>query len=104
MDHEPSVFGDRRPLSCSEIEELLDSYIDEEMAAPMVCRFEQHLSHCEECRALVTDCEQIVFAAKSLAEESIPQDVSLRLRESLREQVGNNVVRKPPKLVLVKPD
>ena len=104
MDKDVKSILERRVLSCSDVEELLDSYVDGEMAASMTPRFEQHLDGCEYCRILVADCQQLVSVARSLADAPIPQEISQRLREALRAKVGHETPNPPPpvKLTLVK--
>lgn len=104
MDSDRKSFLERRGLSCSEVEELLDSYIDAEMSPPLTFRFEQHLESCELCRSLVSDCQHIVTMARSLSEAPIPPMVSLRLREALRERVNYDNQASKPTLTLVKSD
>lgn len=85
-DSRPSVSG--RILHCTDIEALLDSYLDEEIDPLTSRQFEQHLDRCELCRSLVDDCRQIVHVAKTLSDKAVPADVSRRLRERLEEEIG----------------
>ncbi|MFN8389018.1 MAG: zf-HC2 domain-containing protein [Bdellovibrionota bacterium] len=102
MDNDHKTFLERRALGCSEIEELLDSYIDGEMPLGMVGRFEQHVHQCDACNSLVEDCQHIVEMAKSLAEVKVPEGVRSRLRAALKEQVGHDVEKSRARLTLVK--
>ena len=104
MDNDRKSFLERRGLSCGEVEELIDSYIDSEMSPPHAARFEQHLERCEYCRALVSDCQHIVSMAKTLSEAPMPPGVSMRLREALRDRVGYDSQKTQPHLTLVKSD
>lgn len=91
-------------LSCSDVEELLDSYLDSDITTGTQQRFEKHLEKCEECRSLVEDCQNIKKIAQSLVEDVIPSDVSQRLRAVLEEKVGHCTEEKTNKrhLTLVK--
>lgn len=104
MDNDQIAFLERHRIGCREVEELIDAYIDGEMAPPLVARVETHLSGCESCRATVSHCRAIVDTAKTLAAEPIPPAVSARLRAALRERVGYDspAPRPRPKLTLVK--
>ena len=75
-------------ISCSEVEALLDDYIDGEIDELTRARFEQHVQRCESCSSLVLDCRHIIAVAKSLADEPVPADVSHRLRKRLEEEMG----------------
>lgn len=103
MEREHHRYLERDILNCSDIEELLDDYIDAELGEPLNHRFSIHIDSCEACRLLVSDCREIVQAAKLLAAQPIPQGVSERLRAVLREQVGHSVpLRNKPQLTLIK--
>ncbi len=95
-------FLERTNLDCSEVGELLDCYVDNEMISPLRARFDVHLENCQCCRNLVQDCKHIVDIAKTLNDAPIPSDVSLRLRRALRDQVGYNVISLKPRLSVVK--
>ena len=104
MDNDQIAFLERHRIGCREVEELIDEYIDGEMAQPLVSRVEQHLSSCEGCRGIVDHCRMVVDTAKTLASDPIPAAVSSRLRAALRERVGyeSTTSRPKPKLTLVK--
>lgn len=104
MENDLKLFLERRVLNCSEVEELLDHYIDGDMPEDVKARFERHIEHCDYCHSLVADCQHLVSVAKSLAETPIPRDVSERLREALRARVGHQVQVSGAKLSLVKTD
>jgi anti-sigma factor RsiW len=84
MDREQESFLTSPNLSCEEVEELLDCYIDSEMILPLKVRFEAHLSQCEHCAELVSDCKDIVNVAKTLNDDPLPEDICLSLRETIR--------------------
>ena len=102
MDKDQIPFLENAVLSCSDVEELLDCYLDEEMIDPLKKRFEEHTTTCEHCRTMVRDCGNIVQLARTLRDEPIPAEVSLRLREALAERVGHNVIQMRPRLTVVK--
>jgi predicted anti-sigma-YlaC factor YlaD len=102
MDNEQIPFLESASLSCSDVEELMDCYLDKEMVSALVSKFEEHLKTCESCRDLVYDCRHIIEVARDLDNEPIPKEVSLRLREALATRVGHNVIPHRRKLVLLK--
>ncbi len=104
MDNDQIAFLERHRIGCREVEELIDAYIDGEMAPQLVSRVDAHLGGCEPCRGMVEHCRAILDTAKTLASDPIPPAVSARLRAALRERVGYDspAPRPRPKLTLVK--
>ena len=85
-----------------DVEDLLDCYLDGELASGLVSRFEGHLHRCESCQELVEDCQTVIRLARELDREPIPADVSQRLRSALSEELGEVLVRQRPVLSVVK--
>ncbi len=102
MEDEQIPFLKSAAVSCNDIEELLSCYIDGEMIAPLQERFEGHLKECDSCRGLIDDCRSLKDIAATLDEHQLPHEVSLRLREALRDKVGYNVTYLRPRLTLIK--
>ena len=75
-------------LRCSDVEQLVDSYLDGEMSEGTEWRFQAHLARCEKCRELVDDFQSLVATARTLAEKPIDPGVQRRLREALLKEVG----------------
>ncbi len=75
-------------LSCSEVELLLDDYIDGELDEKIRSRVDKHLAGCDSCAALVLDCRRLIEVARTLANEPVPASVSRRLRERLAQETG----------------
>ena len=100
-ERDQKSFPRRKRLSCSDVEELVDSFIDGEMSTELNTAFRAHLEQCSECSGLVHDCEAIVSAARTLADMPLPDDVGERLRLALRDQVGHTCPSRP-KLWVVK--
>lgn len=88
MDNDQFSSRCDRILPCAEIEKHLDSYLDGEIDQSLKRNFEQHLTRCEACSSLVTDCQHILQVAKNLSETVVPQDVRKRLRERLADETG----------------
>ena len=101
MERSDKSLIERAVLGCADVEELLDSYLDDEIEVGLARRFEAHLCRCSDCQELVQDSRSILSTARSLAERSIPDDVSRRLRQALFEQVGHRAPARP-RLTVVK--
>lgn len=103
MENEQFPFLKAASLKCSDVEELIDCYLDGEMITPLVERYKAHLEECESCRDMIDDCRHLVRFARTLDEtRSIPEDVQSRLRIVLKQEVGFESSRNKPKLSLVK--
>lgn len=89
-------------LRCSDVEELVDDYLDGEMSEGTLWRFEAHLARCEKCRELVEDFQNLVATARSLAEKPIDPGVQRRLRDALLQEVGFESSDGKPHLRLIK--
>ncbi len=89
MKEKDQSIVERLILRCSDIEELLDSYLDAEITSGIKARFEKHLEKCEDCQSLVEDCQNIKKIAQSLMEGTISSNISARLRMVLEEKVGH---------------
>lgn len=77
-----------RILGCSEIEDLLDEYIDDQLSPTLVKSYEHHLERCESCRELVNDCCEIVELARLLPEPQLPDGLHERLTRRLEGELG----------------
>jgi anti-sigma factor RsiW len=102
MDRDRKSFVERRTLGCSEVEELLDSYIDNEISPMLAARFEQHIDSCEYCHALVAESQHLLGLARTLAETPMPAEVGQRLRGALKERVGYELGKPRSRLILLK--
>lgn len=94
MKEKDQSIVERLILRCSDVEELLDSYLDADISSGIKARFEKHLEKCEECKSLVEDCQNIKKIAQSLMEGNISSNVSTRLRLVLEEKVGHCIENK----------
>ena len=99
MEKEFQRFFGITPLECVDIETLVDYYVDSELPAELLPKFQAHLMRCHSCRELVDDVLAIVDVARTLGNQALPSGVKDRLREHLKEQVN---LKLPPKLYLVK--
>ena len=102
MANDQIPFLECAELGCSEIETLVNYYVDGELAEALHERFHAHLAECEGCRQLLADSQHLLEIAKTLDSGPIPAAVSRRLRIALRERTGCDLTMIPPRLSLVK--
>jgi len=88
-------------LSCADVEQLIDSFVDGELPEELQPRFAGHLASCAQCETVVEDVRKIVEAARNLRSHVIPFGVRERLREHLNEELNCQLPTRP-KLSIVK--
>lgn len=88
MRDEQIPFLEHAQLSCSQISDLIDCYVDGEMIVPLQNKFETHIETCAECKNAVEQTRIIIKAAHALRAKPIPTEVQLRLREALSSKLG----------------
>lgn len=89
-------------VNCRDVEDLVGSYVDQEIDVELKQRVDEHLDDCEGCRLLVTDLCNIISCAKTLNDKPVPADVSRRLRATLSEKLGIELSSPKPQLALIK--
>ncbi len=99
MEKEFQRFLVSSSFECTDIENLVDFYVDGELPPELAPKFQTHLMGCSACTELVDDVVAIVDVARTLSNRSLPAGVKERLREHLKQEVD---LRPPPKLYLVK--
>jgi hypothetical protein len=62
----------KEPLDCNEIDDLIHSYLDEELTPDVRGRFEHHLAWCARCRAAVRAMQQTISLIEGLVPASPP--------------------------------
>lgn len=87
---------------CKCVERDMDSYLDGTLAPRGRRVFEKHLETCESCAGLVRDVGAIVAVASTLCERPVPEEVSKRLRDRLRSELGVRFSDQKANLTLVK--
>lgn len=78
-----------RPMTCAEVGELLQEYLDDQLDAPRAARLEAHL---EECRRCGLEAETYRQIKRSLAarQADLPPDALGRLRDFGRRLVDGD--------------
>jgi len=90
-------------LDCQLVEQQLDSYLEGELSAKESTQVDNHLQRCSKCCSLVNDLREIVSVAATLADQSVPEGVSQRLRARLEQETGMRFYSpKPPRLTLIR--
>lgn len=99
MEREFLRYQEISEFCCSDVEELVDFYVDEELPNSLRPKIQAHLLKCSTCRELVDDVVTIVEVARTLSNQALPPGVRDRLREHLSKEVG---LQQKPKLYIVK--
>jgi anti-sigma factor RsiW len=84
-------------MSCQEVCELLDAYLDKELDVVTSSRFERHLTECAVCRAKWDQYRQMHDSIKSRIQYfQAPEDFQQRLRTHLRppERPQSGIIRR----------
>ena len=71
--------------SCSDINELMTGYIDNELDSDRLRMFEEHLGSCESCRSDVEQIKQTVQYCKAISDEELPEGFMEALHNRLVE-------------------
>jgi anti-sigma factor RsiW len=102
MDSDKYEILSGRGMSCTEIELLVDDYVDGELNEIDSRRFERHTTNCATCGELLRDCRRVVETARRLAERPVPPSVSERLRVRLQQELGLSLATvRGPRLSLI---
>lgn len=71
-------------LSCQEVVEILNDYLEGAMLAADRARIEQHLAECEGCDNYLEQLRTTIRLTGSLSEQSIPPEVMASLLRVFR--------------------
>lgn len=61
-------------MDCNELVELITDYLEGQLAAEDVRRFEDHLAQCPGCETYLQQMRQVIRAAGQLQEKDIPSE------------------------------
>jgi RNA polymerase sigma-70 factor (ECF subfamily) len=73
--------------SCKGIVDVLSEYLNGEAGKAVCAEIEDHLRGCERCRIHIDNMELIIRLFREWRDDDIPDDVSIRLRSALAEEV-----------------
>ena len=85
-------------MSCHQVRECLDAYIDSELDAMTAFEFERHLAECTACRATLQQYQQLHNSVKShlsyfKAPEELERQIRVQLRSAERDQHSRSTER-----------
>ncbi len=72
-------------LSCQEVVELVNSYLEGALSEPEEVRFEEHLAMCDGCAAYLDQMRRTIDLAGKLDPESIDLEACDRLVHAFRD-------------------
>ena len=75
-------------FTCEQVEALASEYLDGDLSQSDRIILERHIKKCEGCSELISDIQNIISLAQTLAESPIPEGVKYRLRKILQEKLG----------------
>ncbi len=85
-DHPNTSFPMIR-LTCEQITDLLNDYINQEMDATLRAAFERHLQNCTDCAAFLKTYHQTMHVTQTLRYEDVPEEMLTRMQQFLREKL-----------------
>jgi predicted anti-sigma-YlaC factor YlaD len=72
-------------ITCQEVVELVNDYIEGALPPDQVVLFEQHLNFCQGCESYVDQMRTTVAAVGQLREEDLPPETRDRLMGAFRD-------------------
>jgi anti-sigma factor (TIGR02949 family) len=72
-------------LSCKEVVEIVNDYLEGAMSSHDRERFDLHLSICEGCSNYLEQMRETIRLTGMLSEEQVPAEQRERLREAFRD-------------------
>jgi anti-sigma factor RsiW len=75
-------------LTCRQLIDVLDDYLDRRLEPDEVAALEQHLAECEACRAYLATYRKTRALGARVARVEMPEEMKTRLRIFLRERLG----------------
>jgi anti-sigma factor RsiW len=72
-------------LSCKEMVELMNDYLEDRLSPAELSDFERHLVFCDGCAEYLRQLRQVGAAARRLREDDIPEGARDSLLEAFRK-------------------
>ena len=72
-------------LTCKEVVEIVNDYLEDAMSPHDRERFDQHVSGCDGCTNYVEQMRETIRLTGMLTEEQVPVSQRERLREAFRD-------------------
>ncbi|MDD2604758.1 MAG: zf-HC2 domain-containing protein [Desulfobacterales bacterium] len=73
------------PAHCREMFAHLSEYLDRELDETACREIEQHLRHCDACRACCATLARTVALCRGMPAHAVPETMSTRLREAIEK-------------------
>ena len=83
-------------VDCRDVVQLLGDYLEDEMAADVRARLEQHLSHCGTCQVILDSTRKTIRIVTESGLFEIPGDLSERLIAKIMKAIPGGTGGKPP--------
>ncbi len=80
-----SVKADQSELTCDDVRRLLDDYLSGSLAADEIAAVEDHCSHCETCRALISDAVEAQLARKASRPPAPPPYLAAEIKSEAKQ-------------------
>jgi anti-sigma factor RsiW len=75
-------------MTCRELNEVLDDYLDGALAPELVRDLERHLEDCAPCRAYIATYRKSRQLGAAATRVDMPEEMKARLRRFLAEKLG----------------
>jgi anti-sigma factor (TIGR02949 family) len=79
-------------VDCKDVVAQLGDFIDDEMAAELRARLEEHLSHCHDCQVILDSTRKTIRIVTESGSFEIPGDLSERIIAKIMKRIPG----KPP--------
>lgn len=73
-------------FDCDELKENCSEYIEQQMEAARVARFEQHMGDCPDCGTFVKTFRATVMTMRSLPRRTPSSDLKQRIRDRIASE------------------
>ncbi len=74
-------------VTCRQVIDLLSDYINDEISPEDKRLLEKHFEGCKNCEAFLKTLRQSINLVKDIKYEDIPEEVSVRLRNTLKTRI-----------------
>jgi predicted anti-sigma-YlaC factor YlaD len=85
-DH-PHTSSSMIRLTCEQITDLLNDYINQEMDETLRASFERHLQNCADCTAFLKTYRQTMHVTQTLRYEDVPEEMLARMQQFLHAKL-----------------
>jgi len=76
------------PLDCKEIENQIETYLDDEVTLSDRREIDEHLQHCPDCAAKLMSCKMLQASIGALGYENTPASLKKNISKQLKDVTG----------------